>query len=75
MSDVNNGLDLWLAELRAMAAKCGYEGDIVANAGAEEWSEYFYDGFTVQEALYIWTSLEAAAESWLVRVGITTMIG
>lgn len=71
---VNANLAAWLNELRDEAAKCGYEGDIVAAAGAEEWSEYYYDGYSVGEALYIWAAFEWAAESWLARVGVATII-
>ncbi len=60
-------LTSWLDELRTKAAGCGYAGDLVADAGADEWAEYYYDGWSVDEALFIWAAFEAAAESWLVR--------
>jgi len=76
MSEVNDRLAAWLNELRDEAAKCGYEGDIVAAAGAEEWSEYYYDGYSVLDALYVWVMFESAAENWLVRhrVGASIMM-
>ena len=60
-------LAAWLDELRDKATCCGYAGDSVADAGPDEWAEYFYDGWSVDGALVVWAAFEAAAESWLVR--------
>jgi|GEM_PF-1091190 len=72
----NQALQNWLNELRDEAINCGYEGDIVAAAGAEEWSEYYYDGYSVLDALYVWVMFESAAENWLSRhrVGASIMM-
>lgn len=59
----------WLNELRDKAAQDGYDGNLVADAGEDEWAEYYDDGYSVDEALKIWRSLDAAADSWMVRIG------
>lgn len=52
----------WLNELRDKAAKSGYDGDLVADAGAEEWAEFYYDGYSVDQALSDY--FKHAASSW-----------
>lgn len=54
----------WLDALRIKANAGGYSGDIVEDCGSVEWGAFYFDGYTVEEALHEIGGLCSKFDTW-----------